>query len=848
MPYRLLRPEHQDRLLRASTILPVIVFLMGLSMTLAIAYVFQEAENRERRSNWTLAAKDYSRQIELSLLNNTLRVQSIISNYGQNAVAFRNQRYAIEEMLKHTDFKRVTILRRVDDNKAEILPVLKRVFLIRLQDDPIPTTNAPYIESISVRKKIKMMAASGEQTAMTIHRGKTLDTMLLIIHLASSHNEYAVFATPVARFFADSQPNSTVSALISDNETGSRAGIHWKNDQATVVSDPEAVKSLVENSDPLVQASLDSGQLGVSLKWLAEPKPIFGPLYWTIAGTGFIIMVLISLLLRFILDQNRKIADLVLNRTLALESALNEATEANLAKTRFLANVSHELRTPLNIILGMLDLVEERSHDPKVREFVGTMKVSGDSLLRLISDLLEIAKKDHHDLPIKNVPFRTPNFFEEIGRLIAPECRRKGLGFQIYIAPEVPSAMRGDPSRVRQVLLNLLRNSIKYTTEGNVELVVSTVTHAAASAEGVTSLRMAVTDTGVGIPTTKFKDIFERFVQLDSSKILGQGGVGLGLSIVKDLVSRMGGNITVQSAPGVGSTFAVDLDFEIIDASSWVNSFANPAGTVKTAVVTERGTFANRLMRTLSGTTTELVTISGSDFNSGVGISDFKYFIIDAELKIDRSIARDRLNGKSVVIIGEDSDLKNLSTVKRLEVLDDHPVIPSSLLTALGFRRMSKDGATSSAPSVSQLPSSSPTRSLNLLVADDDESNRHLYEAYFTGQPWKLHFATNGQEAFESYKSVKPDIVIADLRMPVMDGFEMTEQVRSYERSQGLVVTPIILVTADALEETAEAAKRHGVSYFLTKPIRKNKILEAINQAAAEEPISLSAVSERPTP
>lgn len=835
MPFRVLRDKVSPRFIRIVTYLPLITLLFGVVVSLVMGYAFQKWSNRDHEANLTFAAKDYSRRVELLLLNSTLRVQSMFDSFGPSGSRVMGRGAVIREILKQTQFQRVEIIKQQKKLGKDGLPIFKRVFSAQVSADKGSVASEANIESRFIREKIGFMVANGRQNSLTIDHTGNLNNLLLLWRSTTDPKEFALFSASIQSVFSEVPATGSLRALVTDPDTRLQIVLEWPEGKGKVLWDPNDIKRALQNTKSLAVRAEDTSLLSLHLSWLTEKTSPIGPLAWLIAMGGILVFGLISFFLKFIMNQNRIVADMVVKRTIDLESALNEANEASLAKTRFLANVSHELRTPLNIILGMLDLVEEKSQDPKAQEFLKTIKVSGDHLLRLISDLLDVAKESRDEVTVKNVPIKCPLFFEEIGRLVGPECRKKGLGFHLRIAPDLPKFMRGDPARVRQVLMNLLRNSFKYTTRGRIELDVSVLKKPELAGTGPITVRMAVKDTGIGIPETKYKDIFERFIQLESTKILGQGGVGLGLSIVKDLVTRLNGNISVQSTVGEGSVFTVDLDFETMDSPAWISSYSFPSDR-EIAVVTDDSDFYREVKELVVGERTTTTLLMKHRIGEEKDLGRFSHFIFDSRVTSDlRTLCR-MVEERPIAIVGNESELAQLNLPGKVRIVDNSPLLATTLWKVLGARLRVTDALEAKASEDQKtLAVDVPERELSLLIVDDDIGNRHLLEAYFAGYGWNLSFTENGQEALDHCRSHRPDAIIADLRMPVMDGFEMLNRLRAFEAEHKLPEVPVILVTADALEETAEAARKHGATAFLTKPIRKSKIVDAILNATSFE-------------
>jgi len=830
MPHRLLNSRIQNRILRASIGLPVLTGSISLLITLYLGHVFQKNELSYRHAALNTVARAYAKQFEMTILNSTLRAQSMLDSYGPSAERIVNQRKAVDEILRHTVFQRMTLVRRLKEKSKDGLPVLERTYYSQIRGDTLPIPNGPLIISQELVRKIDVMNKTGRQSALLFSHSEKGDYFHLVWHSSSIPHEYVVFSTPLKVAFSKFPADLNLAAIVRDDDLNLKVLIEWSGpNQIRVIGNQDRVnEKLAQYEGERIAVGDDSDFSSLKMSWIGRTNQAIGPLTWAVWISGLVITLLLSLLIRFIVDQNRKVADLVVRRTVDLESALNDATEANLAKTRFLANVSHELRTPLNIILGMIDMVEEKVNDPKTLEFLKTIRLSGDQLLSLITDLLDVAKRDHSQIEVnvKSSPIRIPLFFEEVIRLISEDCRKKGLELQFEIAPDIPACVRGDPARVRQVLLNLLRNAIKYTSEGFVALRVSKVQYSTESSRQFVTIRMSLQDSGVGIPKTKRHQIFERFLQLESTKVLSQGGVGLGLSIVRDLVAAMDGNISVESDIGLGSTFAVDLNFEVVDSVPWPKSFTT-SQKLNISLVSDRAQHFTSLRHTLVNAPVEYCEISKADFES-LKLNESSYYLIDFEpgLKLHGIPPNIR---KRIVILASGADKIQGAEFNGYKVVDVHPLLPTQFWNALGVRVLDPKARSPVETDRKPLREYLANRKLSILVADDDKGNRHLFEAYFEGLGWRLDFTENGKEALECYRKQQLyDVIIADLRMPIMDGFELTDHVRAFEASKNFKNVPIILVTADALDETARQAQSHGVNAFLTKPIRKSKILDAI--------------------
>lgn len=831
MPFKKLI-YRQQKLASAKTRILILFFAFGISLTIFVCFLIQNNSNRENYLELNSIANEFSRDFENSILNSTLRVQWMLEKFDIKSNTVFSQRQIIEEILQRTIFQRMTIFRKKKDEKNQI--IWHRIFYSHSPVDKLPMPKSPYLSSERITQKIQAMLQRKQLTAFALNTHENQNYVHLLIQLPAQPNEFIIFTSPLDKLLSETMLNKNLQVYLQDPDINLSFLIHLNHAQPQIqILDSKKKKIDFKNTkkNPIVNrtdimSSLNFTVFGTIDKSLSHLTSIA-------LAIGVLLTILITLLLRFILEQNQLVADLVVKRTLDLEDALNRATEADFAKNRFLANISHELRTPLNLILGMLELIEEKSQDPKILGYIQTVRTSGNHLLSLISDLLDITQKnDEIATSTKKVPIRCPYFFEEIVLLMSADCRKKQLNFRFDLADDIPEYFRGDPAKLRQILINLLRNAIKYTTSGFVELKVALNPMSVAQlTENKITIRMIIQDSGVGIPIDKQQQVFERFLQLDSTKILSQGGVGLGLSIVKDLVTKLEGNIIVHSEPFVGSSFTVDLDFEVPDQKTWKQSFIDiMTDTVKLAVVSNDTQTCKTVKHAVENEKVSIVFISPEKFSQEILINNnFSHVILDQSFTNQEILSKVSYFKKNLLIIGNDKELESQPQFIQHKIADNFPLLPSTLWSFLGVNPSRNKNLSAHARSIANIEKTLiKNMDLNVLIVDDDEGNRNLMRAYFSDLNWTIQFAENGQDAYKIYQERKPDVIVADLRMPIVDGFKMTDLIRSHERAHNLKYTPIILVTADVLRETQEESIKHQVDFFLTKPVRKSKIIETI--------------------
>lgn len=829
----LLNEKKQNKISTASRFLPIIIFLLGLAITYTLADSFHKSDNKHRYEGLKALTSDFFKNQNLLFNNSILRIQ----HFNEFSTLARSQNYIqkkiVEQIVGTTIFQRTTLYRIV--NKAEVdgLPSLKLINRFRNKTDTLPPITNEYMQSPLIRQKIANLLKNNSAYTIAISSYEGVYYIILIMRSNTNSNEFLLFTSGLDHFLKDWPADENLHGILKDNDTQFEIMVNYNADKRNLAfTDNSDLISKIRLSDYVFNKNYFVDEdYHVSLEWFYTQRNELSHFVILIISFGLTISTLASLFLRFILDQNRRIYRLVINRTEQLEQAMKHAQEANQAKTQFLANMSHELRTPLNLILGMSEILQSRTQDSKSVEYLRNMQSAGEHLLNLITDLISMSKDQASDLLLKNAPFNTIKFFEEIGFIIGPECFKKNLDFKIHIAHDMPSSLTGDAVKIRQVILNLLRNALKYTNKGSIALNVKLMKIVQTN---TAHIQIEVIDTGIGIPKNKMNLIFNRFFQVDEAKILAEGGVGLGLSIVKDLVSKMNGNITVKSDEGLGSCFKVDLDLESTDATPWTSNYRmTKSSDNKVLLIDGDSSFNVAVTKELLPKDLFLfdectLEVYLQAFDQFKNYNTYIFFHRESELPLQ--FVNKHLNGKNIIFVTPDMTKNEKITETDASFINDHPLLASQLFKAIGLVTPED-----SKPAQDMLESQllqMPATKTKVLIVDDDYGNRELMRAYLANTNYELFFAENGQEGFDQFILKKPQVVLADLRMPVMNGFELAEAIRKYEKENlnDSPATPIILLTADALEETANKVKIYRIDMYLTKPIRRTKLLESLRQ------------------
>ncbi len=821
---------YKNRLFYASLILG----LGSLLVFLLFRYI-KGVELRHLESQTQIESKSIAMNLDLIMANYVLKTQNLEDFLEIKKIKSATNQQVVHTVFDNTIFGTFSVLRNTSpfgsSSAPDHLNMIRLFRIVAPNKKTVPVDYKQNVRTEAYKKAIREMIKDGDrQKQFFVNLGDYI--LYVIINRSKEDKNYFYVLTGQAQdLFDEALPKHSSFIITIEQQMDKSFWLIEKSDENVEI---QKVTSLTQ-SQRIHTFSSDFFKLDYETQF--SPKKNFVIAVYAAKNKKFINMdraillffisatiLFIAFLIFYLTDRNFRIQELVHLRTKELKVETERSKQATIAKSRFLASISHEIRTPLNIVLGMTDLLEETTLTQVQTHYLQSIRTSGRHLLSLLSDILDMTRIDLKEVIFKPTQVDTLDVIAEACLAINEVAMKKNIKLYCKISPQVPRHMFIDHARLKQIIINLLMNAVKYTEKGAVELNVDVQ----GSGGSNSFLSIQVSDTGIGIADDNLEHIFKSFFQVDQKGANLSKGVGLGLSIVASIVKRLKGDVQVRSKLGEGSVFLVQIPIIDIQSVTWPGAYLARAKTLRSKIL-----FLSRDEKTLNimqdyNKCLNLEVIFKTDLAEISLNENYEFAFVDVDMAESVVIARlNSLVRQKLFVFDFDPKRpkEHFWLDKKIETISHRLFLPQLMFEMLDSKRFSNDERPVGGAALAEVEEPA----LSVLIVEDDASNRILFQAYLAQKKnWRVDYANNGLSALQDYLGQrKYDVMVTDLQMPEMDGFTLLSNLSDTQKPPR-----VIILSADSTEETAQRAKNFKVNQFMTKPVRKKDFIDAIQGSA----------------